>query len=223
MLAGALLGALVYKPQFGLMIPLVLAATGRWRCFAAATATVLALGLGSLVLFGADTWAAFFDSLSLTRRVVVEGGGTGWEKIQTAFASARMLGASIPAAYSAQGATLAMVAVALVALWRSQAPYETKASALIVASLMATPYALDYDLTLLGPAIAFSVARGWRDGFLPWEKSLLAAVWAVPLVTRIVAMAVPVSLGTVVMALYFGQLAWQGLGARGEIARRKPA
>ena len=50
LLAGALIGCLAYKPQFGLLVPLVLAATGRWRAIAAAAATVLAIaGL---------TWAA---------------------------------------------------------------------------------------------------------------------------------------------------------------------
>ena len=32
-LAGILFGLLAYKPQFGLMIPLVLIATQRWRAF----------------------------------------------------------------------------------------------------------------------------------------------------------------------------------------------
>ncbi len=35
-LAGILFGLLAYKPQFGLLIPFVLAASGRWRTFAAA-------------------------------------------------------------------------------------------------------------------------------------------------------------------------------------------
>ncbi|MBL4615590.1 MAG: DUF2029 domain-containing protein, partial [Magnetovibrio sp.] len=42
-LAGGLLGLLSYKPQFGLLIPLVLIATARWRAFMAATVTVLVL------------------------------------------------------------------------------------------------------------------------------------------------------------------------------------
>src|SRR5256885_2593682 len=42
-LAGILFGLLAYKPQFGLMIPLVLLATGRWRTLFAAGATVSAL------------------------------------------------------------------------------------------------------------------------------------------------------------------------------------
>ena len=40
-LAGVLIGLLAYKPQFGVLIPLVLIATGRWTVIAAAAATVL--------------------------------------------------------------------------------------------------------------------------------------------------------------------------------------
>src|SRR5262245_41615335 len=42
-LGGVLFGLLIYKPQFGLMIPFVLAATGRWRTFAAAATTAVLL------------------------------------------------------------------------------------------------------------------------------------------------------------------------------------
>ena len=42
LVAGVLIGLLAYKPQFGVMIPLVLLATARWQVIAAATATVLA-------------------------------------------------------------------------------------------------------------------------------------------------------------------------------------
>ena len=65
--AGILFGLLAYKPQFGLMIPLVLAATGRWRTMLAAAATVAALALAATLAFGIETWRAFFASAGFTR------------------------------------------------------------------------------------------------------------------------------------------------------------
>src|SRR5579884_2989506 len=53
-LAGLLFGLLVYKPQYGVMIPLVLAVSGRWKCFAAAAVTVAVLALAATLAFGAD-------------------------------------------------------------------------------------------------------------------------------------------------------------------------
>ncbi len=37
---------------------------------------------------------------------------------------------------------------------------------------------------LLAPAIAFLAADGFARGFAPWEKTILAALWIVPLVAR---------------------------------------
>jgi hypothetical protein len=77
-MAGILFGLLSYKPQFGVMIPLVLVATARWRTFASAAGTVALLALVSTLAFGADIWRAFADSFPFTREVVLEQGGTGW-------------------------------------------------------------------------------------------------------------------------------------------------
>src|SRR5262249_5388669 len=71
-LAGVLLGLIAYKPQFGVMFPLVLIATGRWRAFTAAALTVAALALATLVAFGPEVWRAFFASMHLTRVEVLE-------------------------------------------------------------------------------------------------------------------------------------------------------
>ena len=70
--AGILFGLLAYKPQFGLMIPLVLIASGRGTAFRAAAVTVAALVLVSTMAFGPKVWSAFFESLHFTRVVVLE-------------------------------------------------------------------------------------------------------------------------------------------------------
>jgi len=54
-LAGLLFGCLAYKPQFGLLIPLVLAVSGRWRAFIAAAVTVAVLTLAVTLVFGAES------------------------------------------------------------------------------------------------------------------------------------------------------------------------
>ena len=55
---------------------------------------------------------------------------------------------------------------------------------MLIGTLLATPYSLDYDLMLLAPAIAFLAADGFARGFAPWQKTILAALWIVPLVAR---------------------------------------
>ena len=202
-IAGILLGLLSYKPQFGLLIPLVLLVTGRWTTILSATATVAVLIGASTLLFGMSVWHAFIESATFTRTIVLEAGGTGWEKIQSLFSAVRMWGGSIDAAYAAQGALALTLAASVVWLWRSQAAFELKAAALAIACLLATPYVLDYDMVVLGIAIAFLVRHGLARGFHPYETSLLALAWAAPFLTRSIAGLSGVPLGLIVMlALY---------------------
>jgi len=203
LVAGILLGLLIYKPQYGLLLPIVLGVSGRWKCFAAAAATVVLLTIATTLTFGASVWSAFLDSTHFTRSVVLEQGNTGWYKIQSVFAWARMWGAPIPLAYALQGVATVALAVALARLWRSAAPYPYKAAALCLATILATPYSFDYDMMVLAPAIAFLGVDGFVRGFGPWEKTLLAALWLTPLLARSVALMSLVPLGVPVMLAVF--------------------
>ena len=203
LIAGVLFGLLAYKPQFGLMIPLVLLATGQWRVIAAAAATVAALALATLALFGADVWQAFIASTTVTRTTLLEYGDISWFKMQSVFAALRLWHAPMDLAYFVQGAVTLTVAVSLVQLWRSRARYPLKAAALPVATLLATPFCFDYDLMLLAPAIAFLAIDAAERGVAPWQKSILAALWIVPLIARTVAGATLIPLTVPLLLLAF--------------------
>src|SRR5664279_4896037 len=201
-LAGILIGCLTYKPQFGLLIPLVLIATGRWRVFAAAAVTLAVMALAVTFAFGVDVWSAFLATGKFTRTVVLEQGGTGWYKIQSVFSWVRLWGGGIALAYALQAAVTLVVAAALAWLWRSPAAYPLKAAGLLIGSVLATPYSLDYDLMLLAPAIAYLALDGFARGFAPWEKTILAALWIVPLVARSIPQAtlIPLAVSTLLLA-----------------------
>jgi hypothetical protein len=198
-----LTGFLAYKPQFGVLIPVVLIASARFHVIAAAAATVLAAAAATLALFGTKTWAAFAASTTLTRHIVLEEGNTGWEKIQSAFSAVRMWGGSIDAAYAAQGTLALAVAAGLIWLWRSEAAFELKAAALAAATLLATPYVLDYDLMILAVAIAFFIRHGLARGFRDFELSLLAIICVAPLLTRALASVTGIPLGLVAQLALF--------------------
>ena len=73
-----------------------------------------------------------------------------------------MWGGGIALAYAAQGAVTLLIAAALVWLWRGAAAFPLKAAGLLIGSVLATPYSLDYDLMLLAPAIAYLATDGMR-------------------------------------------------------------
>jgi hypothetical protein len=157
----------------------------------------------SFATLGGGVWQAFADSMNFTQVVVLEQGGTGWEKIQSVFSAARMWGAGVHTAYAAQAALALALGLGLAWLWRSDAAFELKASALASGSLLATPYVLDYDLVVLAVAIAYLARHGLRRGFHTFEISLLAAAWLVPLLSRGVAGAGGVPLGLLALLTTF--------------------
>ncbi len=203
-LAGLLIGLLAYKPQFGVLIPIALLAGQRWRTIGAATLTIAALVGLSFATLGGDVWRAFLDSMTFTQTIVLEQGTTGWEKIQSIFSAARSFGASVPTAYAVQGALTLFLASSLAWLWHGDAAFELKAAALALASLLATPYVLDYDLMVLAVAIAFFARHGLLRGFRDYEISLLVAAWIVPLLARGIAGATGVPLGLIVLLTFYG-------------------
>ncbi len=218
-----LFGLLAYKPQFGLMIPLVLLATGRWRTLFAAGATVVLLVIAATLAFGFESWHAFFRFAEYTRAIVLETGETGWHKIQSVFSWARMWGASVPLAYAIQGAVTLAVAAAMVWLWRSPATYALKAAGLCLAAILATPYSIDYDLMVLAPAIALWAREGLKHGFGPWEKSALAFLWIVPLIARGVGQVTLIPLGVIAMLTVFALLLHRARGIRTPVPVPAPA
>lgn len=183
--AGMLLGALVYKPQFAVLIPVLILARGNLRAFLSAGLTTTALCLLTLAIWGWPVWHAFIESLPLTRHIIIEAGATGWEKIQSPFAAVRQWGGSIPAAYVAQ-AIVSALAIAMAALVARRGSMAVRGAAALSAALLCTPYVLDYDFVLLGVAIAFMMADMAKRGPLRWEPTWLAYAWMAPLFGRAV-------------------------------------
>lgn len=221
-LSGIMIGLLAYKPQFGVLIPIALVAGGHWRCIAGAALTVAALVAVSFATLGERVWIAFIGSMKFTQAIVLEQGGTGWEKIQSIFSAARMWGASPPLAYVLQLALVLALAASLAALWRSKAAFDLKAAALATGSLLATPYVLDYDLMVLPVAVAFFARHGMTHGFRSCEISLLAAAWIVPLLTRSVASISGIPLGLVLLLLLYAVILRRGCSDRAGLIAPAP-
>src|SRR6266699_1240857 len=90
--AGILVGLLAVKPHLALLFPLALVAAGRWRSITAAAATVVALGMASLAVFGWASWAAFLDHVPLTL-AMGERGAVPWGTMPSLDVFALSLGA----------------------------------------------------------------------------------------------------------------------------------
>ncbi|MCC6471174.1 MAG: DUF2029 domain-containing protein [Alphaproteobacteria bacterium] len=175
MLAGVCFGLLTYKPQFGLLIPIALAAGGHWRMIAVAAATGLALHGASWAAFGTESFAAFLANMAQTNQAVFGEGRAHLDKMQSLYGLLRALGAPATAAWTAQGALSVAAAIAVAAAWRTRLPHALKAAALAVGALLASPYVYVYDQVLLAVPIAFLLRDRLNTELRPIEWIALAA------------------------------------------------
>src|SRR5580704_17333431 len=165
-LAGVCLGLLTYKPQFGLLFPLVLIVDRRWRTIAVAVAVALALAALSWLAFGTASWLAFAHWLPITGHEILGQGRADFGRLQSLFGLVRAHGGSQPMAWVVQAIGGVAVAAGVTLLWRSRAPYELKAAALAAGTLAVTPYLYMYDLVVLAVAVAFLLRFALARGFL---------------------------------------------------------
>ena len=169
--AGVLLGLLTYKPHLGLLFPIALAFSGRWKVFFTAGIVAALLAAISWLAFGTASWEAFAPGLG---HALVADGSADWGKMQTAFGLVHALGGNDTLAWSAQIGVAIACAGVIAVLWRSSVAYEIKAAALGVATLLATPHLLTYDMVVLAVPLAFLFRLGRTYGFLPYETAGMA-------------------------------------------------
>ncbi|HEY1941358.1 MAG TPA: glycosyltransferase family 87 protein [Roseiarcus sp.] len=202
--AGLCLGALVYKPHLALMIPVALIAARRWSTLAATALSAAGIVAASWFWFGETVWRAFFAIMPLAR-ASLERHLVGDEKMQSVFSAVRLLHGDLTLAYAAQAAAALAVALALFALNRRRSAAE--GPAMIAAALIASPFLLDYDFTLLAIPLAWLAREGMRSGFARGEKVVLAFAYMLPLYSRVVAGGLNLPVAPFVLCATFGFVA----------------
>jgi hypothetical protein len=182
-IAGILFGALCYKPQYGLLVPVALLAGGHWRALAGTAASVAGLCTLSLILFGWEAWRDFLTAAAASP-AVYQSGRIALSGFINPFGAVLLLGGSPTAAYGLQAAAIVAAALMVAFVWRRHLSLPLRAATLISAALAAAPVALFYDLMLAAVAAVWLLREG-REGHLPeWEKAVLAGLFLLALNPR---------------------------------------
>ncbi len=159
LLAGAMFGLLAFKPHLGLLVPVALLASGRLRTIAAAAATGAAVALASVIAYGVEPWLAFAASLSKFGTFALADTNVAAYKMQSLFGFLRTFGAPAQIALAAQALLACTIAALTWRLWRSpdrsDRSHDLKSGVLLASTVLVSPYAFHYDLTMLTLAQAF--------------------------------------------------------------------
>ncbi|MES0809664.1 glycosyltransferase family 87 protein [Roseibium sp. SCPC15] len=173
--AGIALGILTIKPQLGVLVPVALIASLNWKTFLSASVATLAFAGLSAAVLGIGVWQAFWLQAPVAT-AMMELGGVEWIKMISTYASVRQLGLGHLPAIAVQ-TVVSLIALACVWIaWRRTDDMAVRAPVLVGAALLVTPFALSYDLTLLVVPCAFLIRDGLKNGFLPYEKFILAVI-----------------------------------------------
>lgn len=158
-LAGVLFGLLAVKPHLGLALAPFLLVRRDWHTIAAASATLAAMVLATVVLWGGALWS---DYLVASREIadIVAGrtetiiGG----KMQSVLALA-INGLPLGPALAVHGVFALAALGLLVAIVRRQPAFAIQAAAVVAATALVTPYSFLYDCTMLTAAAAFLLTQ----------------------------------------------------------------
>lgn len=198
--AGLLLGGLVCKPHLALLVPVALAAGRCWRAFAGAAVGSLGLIALTLPLVGLDGFQAFLETLAASRWIVLAEPDLLW-KMPGIFAAARP-GLGEPAAYGIQAVAALVMAFVVWRAWARSDDVLGRFAILTTATVLATPYLVDYDLIILIAPICWLAREALASRWRPWEKAILTAAYLLPMTGRFVTQALGANLSPVVLLLF---------------------
>ncbi len=205
LLAGAILGTLSYKPHIAAAVYAALLIGRYWRALGAAIAVAFVLAAASIVLLGLEPWAAFLRE-SHNAKKFIEDGSLNWSFMATTFAAARLVGLDLHVSYALQALVSCGALLALIVVWRRDVPLEQRAAVLVTVIPLTTPYAFNYDLTVVGLALLWLARAGIEAGFRRDELIVFAMAWVTPSVGWVLADASGVLMTPVVLVALLGVL-----------------
>jgi hypothetical protein len=148
--AGMAIGCLAFKPHWLAAAVAVFVASREWRVVlgaiasAAAQLTIAWAAAGTAALLG---YARILASIQQIGDLLEPRPGDSLRSFFTVFVPFE------PLAFALFLMASGVVAIAAARIWRSDAPFELRASAAVLAMILVSPHAFAYDLILLAPVI----------------------------------------------------------------------
>lgn len=181
---GAMLGLLVYKPQFAVFPFLILLLTKRWKALLAGIGSALAISLVSLALFGAEQWVEFFRSLFVSSSNLMADESAIIAAIQVSVYNAMLVLTEFPlVSILSQGLCSIGTIVAVCWIFRKSSRFTLKGAALVLGIPLAIPYLMQYDLMILAVPLVLLAYDYSQFGFRKKELLFTTLIWFLPVIS----------------------------------------
>lgn len=178
--AGCLLGLLMYKPPLAVLTFVALIFGRYWKTLISACITCLFLSLISLAAFGYQTWIDYFKVMSMPMKLLACG-ATSLDVEPTFISAVLSAGFGIKVAYLVQIMVMVVVVAGVAWVWKKKLFLVLRGAVLVLGTLLFVPYAFVYDLAILALPLCWLWEDGRINGRWPGELLLLMCGWLVPL------------------------------------------
>lgn len=176
--AGILFGILTVKPQFALLLPIMLVLSGRWLALFSMIATAAVLAAAAGYIFGWEIWPAFLEKFIQQQDwLLARGDGLSRLTAASVFSGVRLTG--LPSVLAWYGQALASLFAVAAVIWTYKRHRDPMLSIalLVTAIFLVTPYVLGPDMVVLGCIVAM---LRMREDNTPLDHYLGLAVWSLP-------------------------------------------
>lgn len=182
-LSGILFGILTIKPHLGILIPIALIVGGYKKSFLWAVISTVCIFILSLLVFDIEVWEAWINNSPwvYAKNFIESGTGLALFMQPSPFMSIRLLFNDIEMAWFIQLLSAVFSAGCVIYSFKNSQCLEIKASVLITATYLVSPYIHSYDMAALSMVIIWQIRKGFYNGFIYGEQTLLIVVWLMPL------------------------------------------
>lgn len=202
--AGTCFGLLTIKPHLGILIPLALILSRRWRVILAAAATFVVLFALTSAIFGLSVWTDYLRlAVPFQHRVLAHGKGLMLMMMPTAFTNARLMGFSSTVAFCVQlPFTLFAIAAVVWTFMKTRDP-QLSCAILITAGFVATPYVFNYDMVVFG-WLVWTLRERFSNSN---DTRLMLLVWTLPVTVMVLGL-VHLPGSALVLPAFLFRLVW---------------
>lgn len=183
--AGVLIGLLTLKPQLGLLFPIMLIASARWRVLASASVTALALAAATALVFGPQVWVDFIaKGLPANNLVLADPERIATPFYPTVFMNLRGIDLPYGAAMAVQLVFSAGAAAAVFWTFRARRDADPLwlMALFLACSVTAVPYMLSYDTLALTFVVLLLLGTGSLDAN---SRRVVQLIYWLPLIQMV--------------------------------------
>lgn len=184
--AGLWFGLLAFKPHLAVLVPLFLAAQGRWQSFGVAALVVAVQVLITWGLWGSAPWLAFLSKIQGSS-ALIEGIYAPHTKAVSFYVQLRLWG--LPHVAAIQGHGVLAVGALLWFFWVLRRPVSAglQFAAMLCATVFLSPYMWNYDLTVLAVAMALLAQNDAQHGHWSWvDLPFWLLLWLGPILSMMI-------------------------------------